>query len=95
MDLKKANLKANNLEKELKPTKAELVDARSATEIATAQRNQAQQEASDLKAIACSKVYKKIFDRAFERARDVYEKQLAKLRLEIFQEGWLTCLKEL
>ncbi|GFY92773.1 S-adenosyl-L-methionine-dependent methyltransferases superfamily protein [Actinidia rufa] len=46
-------------------------------------------------AFACGEVYKKLFDRAFERAGDVYEKQLAELRPGIFQEGWLACLKEL
>ncbi|GFZ15663.1 hypothetical protein Acr_25g0000720 [Actinidia rufa] len=66
MDLKKANQKANNLEKELTQTKSELVD-----------------------------VYKKLFDRAFERAGDVDERQLAELYPNIFQEGWLACLKEL
>ena len=95
MDLKKANQKANSLEKELKQTKSKLTDARSAAEIATLQRNQAQQEASDLKAFACGEVYKKQFDRAFERAGDVYKRQLAELRPDIFQEGWLACLKEL
>ncbi|GFZ07011.1 hypothetical protein Acr_18g0011810 [Actinidia rufa] len=59
------------------------------------QRNHAQQEVSDLKAFACGEVYKKLFDRAFERAGDVYERQLAELRPGIFQEGWLACLKEL
>ncbi|GFZ09193.1 hypothetical protein Acr_20g0010010 [Actinidia rufa] len=86
---------ANNLEKELKQTKSELADARSTAKITTLQRNQAQQEASDLKAFACGEVYKKLFDRAFERAGDVYERQLAKLCPDIFQEGWLACLKEL
>ncbi|GFS37204.1 hypothetical protein Acr_00g0050620 [Actinidia rufa] len=52
-------------------------------------------EASDLKAFVCGEVYKKLFYRAFERVRDVYEKQLAELCPGIFQEGWLTCLKEL
>ncbi|GFY92591.1 hypothetical protein Acr_08g0009870 [Actinidia rufa] len=56
VDLKKANQKANSLEKELKQTKSELADARSAAEIATLQRNQAQQEASDLKAFACGEL---------------------------------------
>ncbi|GFZ08577.1 hypothetical protein Acr_20g0003850 [Actinidia rufa] len=51
-------------------TKSELADARSVTEIATLQRNQAQQEASNLKAFACGEVYKKLFDCAFERAGD-------------------------
>lgn len=95
VDLKKANLKASNLEKDLKQAKSELADARSAAEIATLQRNHAQQEASDLKAFACAEVYKKLFDRAFERAGDAYEKQLAELRPGVFQEGWLACLKEL
>ncbi|GFY95488.1 hypothetical protein Acr_10g0008730 [Actinidia rufa] len=57
VDLKKANQKANSLEKETK----------------------LQRETSDLKAFACGEVYKKLFDRAFERAEDVYERQLAKL----------------
>ena len=95
LDLKKANQKASNLEKELKQTKSELTDARAAAEIAMLQRNHAQQEASDLKAFACADVYKKLFDRAFERAGDAYEKQLAELRPGVFQEGWLACLKEL
>ncbi|GFS30012.1 hypothetical protein Acr_00g0009680 [Actinidia rufa] len=38
-------------------------------EIAILQQNHAQQEASDLKAFACGEVYKKLFDRAFERGR--------------------------
>ncbi|GFZ17278.1 hypothetical protein Acr_26g0005480 [Actinidia rufa] len=71
VDLKKANQKASNLEKELKQTQSELADARSAAEIAILQRNHAQQEASDLKAFAYGEVYKKLFDRAFERAGDV------------------------
>ncbi|GFZ19786.1 hypothetical protein Acr_28g0004910 [Actinidia rufa] len=71
VDLKKANQKANNLEKELKQIQSELADARSAAEIAILQRNHAQQEASDLKAFACGEVYKKLFDRAFERAGDL------------------------
>ncbi|GFY86368.1 hypothetical protein Acr_05g0000070 [Actinidia rufa] len=95
VDLKKANLKVSNLEKELKQTQSELADARSAAEIAILQRNHPQQEASDLKAFACGEVYKKLFDRAFERAGDVYERQLAELRPGVFQEGWLACLKEL
>ncbi|GFY88775.1 hypothetical protein Acr_06g0007150 [Actinidia rufa] len=95
VDLKKANQKANSLEKELKQTKSELADAQSAAEIATLQQNQAQQEVSNLKAFACGEVYKKLFDRAFEQAGDVYERQLAELRPGIFQEGWLACLKEL
>ena len=95
MDLKKANQKVHSLEKELKQAKSELVDARSAADIAILQRNQAQQEASDLKAFACGEVYRKLFDRAFDRAGDVYEKQLAELRPGVFQEGWLACLKEL
>lgn len=95
VDLKKATQKANSLEKDLKQAKSELSDARSAAEIATLQRNHAQQEASDLKAFACAEVYKKLFDRAFERAGDVYERQLAELRPGVFQEGWLACLKEL
>ncbi|GFS29533.1 hypothetical protein Acr_00g0007130 [Actinidia rufa] len=49
VDLKKANQKANSLEKELKQAKSKLADAR----------------------------------------------QLAELRLGVFQEGWLACLKEL
>ncbi|GFY94694.1 hypothetical protein Acr_10g0000790 [Actinidia rufa] len=61
MDLNKANQKANSLEKELKQTKAELADARSTAEIATLQRNQAQQEASDLKAFACGARYIKSY----------------------------------
>ncbi|GFS38480.1 hypothetical protein Acr_00g0057740 [Actinidia rufa] len=76
-------------------TKSELADARSAAKIAILQRNQAQQEASELKAFACGEVYKKLFDRAFKRAGDLYERQLAELRPGVFQEGWLTCLKEL
>ncbi|GFS42099.1 hypothetical protein Acr_00g0078090 [Actinidia rufa] len=80
---------ANNLEKELKQAKSKFTDTRSVAEIATLQWNQAQQEASDLKAFACGKVYKRLFDRAFERAGDVYERQLAELRPDIFQEGWL------
>ncbi|GFZ01113.1 hypothetical protein Acr_14g0007480 [Actinidia rufa] len=76
-------------------TQSELADARSAAKIAILQRNHAQQEASDLKAFACGEVYKKLFDRAFERAGDVYERQLAELRPGVFQEGWLACLKEL
>ncbi|GFZ00955.1 hypothetical protein Acr_14g0005900 [Actinidia rufa] len=82
VDLKKANQKASNLEKELKlkQTQSELADAWSAAEIAILQRNHAQQEASDLKAFACGEVYRKLFDRAFERAGDVYERQLAELR---------------
>ncbi|GFS37066.1 hypothetical protein Acr_00g0049540 [Actinidia rufa] len=95
VDLKKANQKANSLEKELKQTQSELADARSAAEIAILQRNHAQQEASDLKAFACGEVYKKLFDRAFKQAGDVYERQLAELRPGVFQEGWLACLKEL
>ncbi|GFS40462.1 hypothetical protein Acr_00g0068690 [Actinidia rufa] len=95
VDLKKANQKASNLEKELKQTQYELADAQSAAEIAILQRNHAQQEASDLKAFACGEVYKKLFDRTFERAGDVYERQLAEFRPGVFQEGWLACLKEL
>ncbi|GFZ04894.1 hypothetical protein Acr_17g0004660 [Actinidia rufa] len=68
VDLKKANQKANSLEKELKQTQSELTDARSAAEITILQQNHAQQEAFDLKAFACSEVHKKLFDRAFERA---------------------------
>ncbi|GFS32498.1 hypothetical protein Acr_00g0023010 [Actinidia rufa] len=86
---------ANNIEKELKQTKSELTNARSAAEIAILQRNHAQQEASDLKAFTCGEVYKKLFDHAFERAGDVYERQLAELRPDVFQEGWLAYLKEL
>ncbi|GFZ15615.1 hypothetical protein Acr_25g0000240 [Actinidia rufa] len=95
VDLKKANQKANSLEKELKQTKSELTDARSAAEIAILQQNHAKQEASDLKAFACGEAHKKLFDRAFERAGDVYERQLAELRPGVFQEGWFACLKEL
>ncbi|GFZ02351.1 hypothetical protein Acr_15g0009590 [Actinidia rufa] len=95
VDLKKANQKESNLEKELKQTQSELADARSAAEIAILQRNHAQQEASNLKAFACGEVYRKLFDRAFERAGDVYERQLAELRPGVFQEGWLAYLKEL
>ncbi|GFZ01237.1 hypothetical protein Acr_14g0008720 [Actinidia rufa] len=62
VDLKKANQKANSLEKELKQTKSELTNARLAAEIVILQRNQAQQEVFDLKAFACSEVYKKLFD---------------------------------
>ncbi|GFZ15739.1 hypothetical protein Acr_25g0001480 [Actinidia rufa] len=93
MDLKKANQKANNLEKELKlgvhmdRQSPNSQMKRSTVEIATLQWNQAQQEASDLKAFACGEVYKKLFDRAFERAGDVYERLLAELRSGIFQEG--------
>ena len=71
------------------------MDARSVAEIAILQWNHAQQEASNLKAFACGEVYKKLFDRAFEQAEDVYERQLAELLPGIFQEGWLACLKEL
>ncbi|GFY95164.1 hypothetical protein Acr_10g0005490 [Actinidia rufa] len=49
---------ANSLEKELKQTKSELTDARSAAEIAILQRNHAQEEASDLKrslAVKCTR----------------------------------------
>ncbi|GFZ14403.1 hypothetical protein Acr_24g0005930 [Actinidia rufa] len=95
VDLKKENQKENSLKKELKQTKSELADVRSAAEIGTLQRNQAQQETSDVKAFACDEVYKKLFDRAFERAGDVYERQLAELCPGVFQEGWLACLKEL
>ncbi|GFS40363.1 hypothetical protein Acr_00g0068120 [Actinidia rufa] len=95
VDLKKANQKANNLEKEMKQTESELADARSAAKIAILQPNHAQQEASDLKAFAYGEVYKKLFDRAFERAGDVYERQLAEIRPGVFQEGWLAYLKEL
>ncbi|GFY97537.1 hypothetical protein Acr_12g0000780 [Actinidia rufa] len=70
------------------------LDARSAAEIATLQWNQAQQETLDLKAFACGEVYKKLFDCAFERARDVYERQLAELRPGVFQEGWLAYFNE-
>ncbi|GFY97773.1 hypothetical protein Acr_12g0003140 [Actinidia rufa] len=75
-------------------TKSELADARSTTEIATLQRNQAQQETSELKVFACGEVYKKLFDCAFERAGDVYERQLAELCPGIFQEGWLAYFNE-
>ncbi|GFZ06721.1 hypothetical protein Acr_18g0008910 [Actinidia rufa] len=95
VDLKKANQKANSLEKELKQTKAKLADERMAAEITTLQWNQSQQKASDLKAFACGEVYKKLFDRAFERAGDVYKRKLVELRPNIFQEGWLACLKKL
>ncbi|GFZ21895.1 hypothetical protein Acr_29g0010570 [Actinidia rufa] len=44
---------------------------REGAEIAILQRNHAQQEASDLKAFTCGEVYKKLFDRAFEPARDI------------------------
>ncbi|GFZ01187.1 hypothetical protein Acr_14g0008220 [Actinidia rufa] len=43
VDLKKANQKASNLEKELKQTQSDLADARSAAESAILQRNHAQQ----------------------------------------------------
>ncbi|GFZ00552.1 hypothetical protein Acr_14g0001870 [Actinidia rufa] len=55
---------------------------------------QAKAEPVDSKTVAEIAITK-IFDRAFERAEDVYEKQLAKLRPGAFQEGWLACLKEL
>ncbi|GFS36149.1 hypothetical protein Acr_00g0044370 [Actinidia rufa] len=35
------------------------------------------EEVSNLKAFACGEVYKNLFDRAFERAGDVYERQLS------------------
>ncbi|GFS37723.1 hypothetical protein Acr_00g0053650 [Actinidia rufa] len=83
VDLKKANQKANNLEKELKQTQSELTDARSAAEIAILQRNHAQQETSNLKAFACGEVYKKLFDRAFERARN-------ELQIPLNHPAWLS-----
>ena len=50
---------------------------------------------AELKKVACGEGCQKVFDRGFERARDTYEKQLAKLHPGIYQEGWLVCLKEL
>ena len=50
---------------------------------------------AELKKVACGEGCQKVFDLGFERTRDTYEKQLAKLHLGIYQEGWLVCLKEL
>ncbi|GFY85505.1 hypothetical protein Acr_04g0002430 [Actinidia rufa] len=89
VDLKKANQKANSLEKELKQTQSKLADAWSAAEIMILQRNHAQQEAFDLKAFAYGEVYKKLFDRAFKRARDVSHLIISRGRLLPLQSNSL------
>ncbi|GFS42078.1 hypothetical protein Acr_00g0077960 [Actinidia rufa] len=41
------------------------------------------------------KVYERVFNHGYNRAGDFYERQVAKLHPNIFQEGWLAYLKEL
>ena len=45
--------------------------------------------------MASGKVFQKVFDRGYNRAGNSYEKQVAELCPDIFQEDWLICLREL
>ena len=49
----------------------------------------------ELKKVACDPVFECVYNWGIDRVVDNYDKQLAKLHLGVFQDGWLVCLKEL
>ena len=63
-------------------------------EAALAQMNNALQELAEINKVVSREVFKRVFNRGYNRAGDSYEKQVAKLCPSILQEGWLACLKE-
>ncbi|GFY98954.1 hypothetical protein Acr_13g0003550 [Actinidia rufa] len=48
---------------------------------------------AELQAIACG-VYERVFNRAINRARDNYDRQVAEHCPRIYMKGWLACLAE-
>ena len=48
----------------------------------------------ELEKVAYGSVFEWVYNQGINRAGDNYNKQLAELCPNIFQEGWLACLKE-
>ena len=105
-NLKKANQWAPVFDGKLKQAKLDLAAAEQVlihahneveaeAEAALAQMNKALQDLAELQKVAFTKVFEQVFNHGYNRNRDSYEKQVAKLLPSIFQEGWLFCLKEL
>ncbi|GFZ06586.1 hypothetical protein Acr_18g0007560 [Actinidia rufa] len=79
-ELKKARL-------DLAAAELVAIQMRNESKATLAQMNLALQENSELKKVAYSgEVFQKVFDCGFNRAEDSYEKQVAELRLSIFQK---------
>ena len=49
---------------------------------------------TELEKVAVGPVYKRVFDHGSSQVGEFYERQVAKLCLNIFYEGLLACLKE-
>ncbi|GFY94385.1 hypothetical protein Acr_09g0008310 [Actinidia rufa] len=52
------------------------------------------EETRDLQ-VACGPMYERVFNWGISRAGDNYDRQVAELRPDIYQEGWIACLIEL
>ena len=45
--------------------------------------------------MTCGSVYEQVFNQSIGHVSDNYDRQVAKLYTNIYQEGWLACLTEL
>ena len=64
-------------------------------DVAQEELHKALQDLAKLHKVADGLVYEWVLNHGYNQADDSYERQVAKLRPSIFQEGWLACLKEL
>ncbi|GFS42495.1 hypothetical protein Acr_00g0080130 [Actinidia rufa] len=91
-------LKAQEVQGEVRDRDASYTAATKAPNDETTAREQLNKSLKDLgelKKVACGSVYERVFKREISRVGDNYDRQVAELHPSIYQESWLTCLKEL
>ena len=72
-----------------------IIKARGEVNAIYGQLDKAQGQLEEIKKVACGSVFERVYNREIDLADNNYDKQLANLFPNVFQEGWLACLREL